>query len=158
MKKITSTEIDQVLDEDMVELLSSDLQPLDLPAAQMAKLRSRIMQRIDEEEAQQADAFVTIRADEGVWEEIAPKLYRKVLRSDPQTGVEAYLLRAEPGAEAPPHMHEYDELCLVLEGEVEFDNVHLKAGDYHFAAKGSQHSMARTQTGVLLFLQTAIAA
>lgn len=158
MKKITSTEIDQVLDNEIVELLGSDLQALDLPAAQMTNLRMQIMQRIDDEVAEQADTFVTIRADEGVWEEIAPKLYRKVLRFDPETGVESYLLRAEPGAEAPPHMHEHDELCLVLEGEVEFDNVHLKAGDYHFAARGSQHSMARTQAGVLLFLQTAIAA
>lgn len=158
MSKAGRPDVDQVLDNETVELLGNDLQPLELSASRLSELRSRIVRRIDDDMEQQTTAYVTIRAGEGIWVEIAPKIHKKVLHFDPQTGVESYLLRAEPGAEAPPHKHEYDELCLVLEGEVEFDNVHLKAGDYHFAARGSQHSMARTQTGVLLFLQAAIAA
>lgn len=158
MNKTIDPEFEQVLDNETLEQLGDALQPVALSDDRRHALRARIMQRIDAEATQPSELFVTIRSDEGDWEEIAPKIHRKVLHFNPDTGVESYLLRAEAGAEAPPHRHDHDELCLVLEGEVDFDDVHLEAGDYHFAARGSRHSAAHTQTGAVLFIQTAVAA
>jgi len=159
MSKKSNPESAQALDQKTLELLGSELQPVALPAERMQKLRTRVMQRIDnEKEANLSLDLVTIRSDEGPWVEIAPGLRKKVLHFNPDTGEESYLLRAEPGAQTPPHDHEFDELCLVLEGDVAYDNVKLKAGDYHFAPKGSHHSTARTINGTLVFLQNRIAA
>ncbi len=157
MSKSIHQEHERVLDAETVEMLGNELQPIALSPERMQGLKARIMDKIDMEVPVQPD-LVTIRSSEGAWVEIAPKLHKKVLRADPETGVEAYLLRAEPGAEAPPHDHDLDEYCLVVEGEVDFDDYHLECGDYHFAPKGSRHSAARTQTGVLLYIQTAMAA
>jgi len=98
---------------------------------------------------------VTIRADEGQWIEIEPLLERKLLKVDHETGIESYLLRLQPGAAPQRHQHDADELCLVLEGDVSFDDIHLRAGDYHCARKGSWHGRASTVQGALLFLQSA---
>ena len=158
MSKSIDSKTEQVLDKRALELLGSELQALEVPPARISNLRKKIMRRIDTEKLPDLSDYVTIRANEGEWEEIAPKLHKKLLHLDPKTGVESYLLRAEPGAETPPHVHDHDEVCLVLEGEVEYDEFKLTRGDYHYASKGSQHSMARTQNGALLFLQTALAA
>lgn len=156
MSKPIDPKTEQTLDQETLELLGNELQSLLLPPERMKKLRARVMERIDDEVSSASAGFVTIRSNEGPWIEIAPLIHKKVLHTDPETGVEAYLLRAEPGAVAPPHEHDYDEYCVVLEGEVDFDEIHLEAGDYHFAPRGSVHSTARTQTGALLYLQTAV--
>jgi quercetin dioxygenase-like cupin family protein len=158
MSKSNEPEPEQLLDHATLELLANALRPVPLPLERMPGLRARVMERIDAEGTSTPAGFVTIRAAEGAWIEIAPKIHKKVLYSDPDTGVEAYLLRAEPGAEAPPHKHDHDEFCLVLEGQVDYADLHLNSGDYHFAPRGSTHSTATTRTGALLYLQTTRAA
>ncbi|MEN8259573.1 MAG: cupin domain-containing protein [Pseudomonadota bacterium] len=143
------------LDDTLLGLIGASMAPMRLPADRMQPLRERVMARIAKEGGAKP-VFNTIRADEGQWVQIAPKIEKKTLHVDHVNGIEAYLLRAEPGAEAPGHVHEADELCLVLEGEVSFDDIHLKAGDYHFAPKGSRHGTARSKTGALIYLQGAI--
>lgn len=155
MSKTTINNYDEVLDEQTLQLLGESATVSEATPEQMKNLRECVMQRIDDDTAATAGAFHTVRDHDGEWIEIAPKLQKKVLLANPETGAESYLLRAEPGAEAPPHMHEHDEHCLVLEGEMMFDNgVHLKAGDYHFAPAGSEHSVAHTDVGVLVYIQT----
>ncbi len=152
-KSPKSDHYDDALDEQTLQLLSESPAALD---AQPGKgLRDRVMCRIDEAIGQEVGSFVTVRADDGSWIELAPGLKKKVLKADPITGAESYLLKAGPGAEAPPHRHDYDEHCLVLEGDVSFgDGIVLHAGDYHFAPRGSEHGIARTETGALVYLQT----
>lgn len=155
MSKTTTTRYDEVLDEQTLRFLSETPAVVNTAPEQMQTLRDRVMQRVDADTAKASQAFHTVRHHDGAWIEIAPKIHKKVLLANPETGAETYLLRAEPGAEAPPHMHEHDEHCLVLEGEMAFDNgVHLKAGDYHFAPAGSEHGIARTDVGVLVYIQT----
>lgn len=150
-----STLNDDVLDQETLELLSSDPAALDVPAERLQSLRRRVMRHIDQETAGVERSFRTIRAADGPWIEIAPKLRKKVLFVDPVTGAESYLLQADPGAEAPGHRHDRDEHCLVLEGDVTFeDGVRLQTGDYHFAPHGSTHGIARTEQGVLVYIQT----
>jgi len=159
MSKTTIKNYDEVLDEKTLQLLGDAPAVLNATPEQMQGLRDRVMQRVNDDTTDDtgnaAQSFLTVRNHDGAWIEIAPKLMKKVLRANLETGDEAYLLRAEPGAEAPSHLHEYDEHCLVLEGELTFDNgIHLKEGDYHFAAAGSEHGIARTNVGVLVYVQT----
>lgn len=155
MSKTTITEHNEVLDEHTLQLLGESPAVLDAAPERMARLRDRVMQRVDDDIANAAASFITIHPDDGAWIELTPKIKKKVLFANPETGTEAYLLKAEAGAEAPPHVHAHDEHCLVLEGEVIFDGgIHLRKGDYHFAPGGSEHGVARTDVGVLVYIQT----
>lgn len=146
---------DDVLDEQTLQLLGEAPSVSEVSPDQMQGLRDRVMRRVDDDIANASRSFFTIRADDGPWIEIAPGIEKKVLFANPQTGTESYLLKAEPGAEAPPHPHEHDEHCMVLEGEVSFgDGIHLRAGDYHFAPGGSEHAEQHTDVGVLVYIQT----
>lgn len=155
MSKTTKSKYDDVLDEQTMQLLGEFPGVLDASPEQMQRMRDRVMRRVDDDIANAAQSFITVHADTGPWIELAPKILKKVLFVNPETGTESYLLKAEPGAEAPPHIHTHDEHCLVLEGELTYDNgVHLKTGDYHFAPSGSEHGIARTEVGVLVYIQT----
>jgi len=146
---------EQVLDRDTLELLGSAPALAELPAQRLAQLRDRVLRRVDEEQAL-STPYVTIRGDEGAWIEIAPLMTKKILNVNRATGIESYLLRLLPGAAPERHQHDQDELCIVLEGDVSFDEIHLKAGDYHYARKGSWHGRASTVHGALLFLQSGV--
>ncbi len=143
-----------VLDGQTLQLLGDAPAVLEFAPEKMRRLRDRVMQRVDDDIAKATQSFLTVHSDDGLWIEIAPKIKKKVLYANPETGDESYLLRAEPGAEAPSHVHEHDEYCLVLEGELSFDEIYLKAGDFHFAPAGSEHGIARTDVGVLVYIQT----
>lgn len=146
-----------VLDHDSLELLGSSATSVDIPQQRLAPLRERVMQRIDHNEMP-ATPYLTIRGNDGPWVEIAPLIEKKVLHVDQRNCTESYLLRLQPGAEPSQHQHDEDEMCIVLEGDVSIGDVHLKAGDYHFARKGSSHAAASTVNGALIFLQTGLAA
>ncbi|MEA3278747.1 MAG: cupin domain-containing protein [Pseudomonadota bacterium] len=154
MSKPVREDHPEVLDEDTLWTLGCAQRATELPPGRMKALYSRLMERIDSEEEAEQAGFVTIRSFDGPWIQIAPKIKKKVLRADPAQGTETYLLRVDPGAEAPPHEHEHDEICLMLEGEVTFGAIHLRAGDYHLAPKGSRHETARSDTGALVLIQT----
>lgn len=154
MSKSSITNNDEVLDEWTLQLLSDAPAVVNAAPKRMRNLRERIMQQVDDDIANATQSFLIVRHNDGAWIEIAPKVKKKVLYQDPDTGTESYLLRAEPGGEAPPHIHEHDEHCVVLEGELSFDDgVHMEAGDYLFAPAGSEHGIARTDAGVLVFIQ-----
>jgi len=157
-KKITSTE-DDVLSEDEVMLLSSDLaeiEGVDVQSVRMQSLRSKIMAQVDVHESANNLDLITVRADSGDWQEVTDKIRKKVLHIDEKTGVESYLLKIEAGATDAPHIHSTDEHCIVLEGDVSFGDLQLNTGDYHLAPKGSRHDEAHSVHGALLYIQTGL--
>jgi len=155
MSKSTITDRSEALDEHTIQLLGESPAVLDARSGQMKQMRDRVMRRIDDDIVNAEQSFLTVRANDGHWIELAPKIKKKILFANTETGTEAYLLKAEPGAESPPHVHSHDEHCLVLEGEITFgDGIHLRQGDYHFAPGGSEHGIARTDVGVLVYIQT----
>ena len=152
MDKTTGTTDIDVFDEDMLKLLAGSQAELEVAPVHLKK---RILQRIDDNILDSEQSFQTVRADDGAWIELTPKLRKKVLFINPETGTESYLLKGDPGAVAPPHFHDHDEHCLVLEGEVIFGTgVHLKKGDYHFAPGGTEHGFASSKLGVLVYIQS----
>ncbi len=142
-------------DDEVFAELAKALKPIPPPLAKAASLRSRVMDKIAEEKRTSAIQFLTMRADEG-WFELAPKIEKKILNVDREAGTESYLLRVQPGAVAPPHSHARTELCVVLQGEIDIGDTHLKAGDFHMASAGTKHGPASSQTNALVFIQGAL--
>lgn len=145
-------------DDDLV-LLSSQtaaMETVDVNSARMRSLRANVMSRLDEQPLSDISDLLTVKADEGDWQQLGDKIRKKLLYLDEKNGQVSYLLRIEPGAKENPHQHTSDEHCLVLEGDISFGDVHLRAGDYHLAPKGSCHDKAFSKQGALLYIQTGI--
>lgn len=97
--------------------------------------------------------LITVRADQGAWHELAPGVHRKDLHEDPVGGTRSFLLRFAAGARLDAHDHAGDEYCMMLEGDVRFDDLELRAGDFHLAPRGTPHGPAISRAGALLYIQ-----
>lgn len=158
MKDSKGADNDQVLDDEILGIFGKGQAVEQLNVNAQNSLDSRVMRTIDSEEHAKRQGIVTVRRTEGEWQNIGPRLEKKVLRLDHSNGTEEFLLRVGPGAVTPPHSHDHDELCMVMEGEVVINDIHLTAGDYHFAPKGSKHTVGRTKNGALMYFNTGYAA
>ncbi len=94
----------------------------------------------------------TLRADEGEWDQLSDKIWKKILFSDSRTGESMYLLRCAAGAVLPSHKHDHDEHIFVIEGEFWVGDLLVKAGDFHMARAGTTHAEHRSQTGCLVLM------
>ena len=75
----------------------------------------------------------------------------KFLRIDKETGQQAVLLRMEPGAHYPAHLHPGGEDVYVLEGTVQLGAETLHSGDYLYTPPGGIHA-AWSPQGCVLFI------
>lgn len=114
-----------------------------------ARIKARVSDRIRGEAA----AFVTVREAEDGWIETGPGNAVKVLHQDNE--MMSMLVRLAPGTTYPRHYHPEDETTYVVEGETWFGDVHLVAGDFHLAPKGTTHGEVRTDTGCVLLIRKA---
>jgi anti-sigma factor ChrR (cupin superfamily) len=80
-----------------------------------------------------------------------PGVSSKRLFQDAEGNV-TWLVKLEPGATYPRHRHTAYEHCLVLEGEVQFDEYTLRAGDYEVAQPDTDHSSFHSPNGAVLFI------
>ncbi len=144
------------LDNLLCQQLGEAIKPEKLSTQRKNILRQRILDQIDNEPVAEANLLYTLQKDEGNWIQIAPKLMKKQLTVDVEKGTESYLLKAEPGAEIPAHHHDHDEMAIVLEGTVYFEDFQLNVGDYHVARKGSTHSHITCPAGALIYLQAGL--
>ena len=144
--------------EERLSDLSAEEAPLEPPSG----LWDRITAAIDEAPDQEAGAgpdpaatgfAITVRADEGEWQEICPGVHKKPLFVDRKADYEAFLLRYEPGARLPSHPHSATEECIMLEGEAWVGDLYLKAGDYHVISGGMVHPEIRSDGGGLVYVR-----
>src|SRR5262249_14959288 len=98
-----------------LEALASAIAPAPLDAARRDAIRARMQSRI---RATVVEGTSTLRAGPGGWTAFAPLVDLKILHRDEQHGRQTVLYRLQPGATLPPHPHEDNEECLVLEGEI----------------------------------------
>jgi len=83
------------------------------------------------------------------WDDYAPGIRRRILW---QQGAQAAMLyHALPGAAVPRHGHRHDEECLMLAGDFFLDEVLLRRLDYQIAPAGTEHRVAATDTGVVIY-------
>jgi anti-sigma factor ChrR (cupin superfamily) len=89
-------------------------------------------------------------AAEANWFEISPGIKGRLLHVDRAQNRRYLLIRMAPGASYHPHSHDTDEQSLVLEGDLSFGELNLKAGDFHVATPSSSHPPGRTVNGCLV--------
>lgn len=95
---------------------------------------------------------LTVRADDGLWEAIGEGLERKLLWTKGPNNRETFLVRMAPGAHYGGHEHADDEECYVISGDITFDTLTLRSGDYHLARRGAPHPAATSAGGCLLLI------
>ncbi len=118
-----------------------------------ARMKGRLLNRVRDDVSKSVAELVTVREATGEWIETGPGNSIKILRSDEETM--SMLVRLEPGTTFPRHYHPADEETYVVEGETWFGDIHLVAGDYHLAPKGTTHGEVRTETGCVLLIRKA---
>jgi len=102
-----------------------------------------------------------IRKESGLWQEsgmpgITLKLLHQIADTMAEPGHSRYsvLVRLAKGAEYPHHRHVGYEECLVLEGDIHVNDVHLKAGDFILTDDRTEHVRTWSDDGCLLLLST----
>ena len=127
------------------------LRPLDSDAVGEAprELFERILSRIDAE-GMQLPGTETKRSASADWLEHSPGITYRVLKVDAALKRQSLLVRMEPGAVYKSHTHDVDEECLVIEGDLRYGDLVLRAGDFHLAAPATSHPTGHTSSGCLL--------
>src|SRR5262249_35209814 len=96
--------------------------------------------------------FAFVHDPEGVWAEIAPGVFQKVLARDPRGGPTAYFVRMDAGAHVPTHDHGRVQHCDVVQGDLHIPGRDAFVGDYHVADEGTTHEDAWTRDGCVLLI------
>jgi quercetin dioxygenase-like cupin family protein len=123
------------------------------PVAPAPGLEAKLLERIGGSPKAGAEVVsnepTIVRQDESDWVD------------SPQPGVKlrflhrkrTMLVKMDPGARYPSHVHALDEQCLVLEGSVQDGEGRIaRAGDYVFMAKGSTHPPFFSENGALFLI------
>lgn len=98
-------------------------------------------------------APITVRADQGQWQDLLPGVRTKELWRD--GGERSMLLRMEPGARVPGHPHPCAEDCLLLEGEAWIGDTLFSPGEFQHAPAGSLHRDLTSDVGALMYVHGA---
>jgi anti-sigma factor ChrR (cupin superfamily) len=130
------------------ESMFADL-PADEPETPPPGMFEKILARIEGEGAD-LPGTMTRRAGSANWFEISPGIKGRLLHVDRAQNRQYLLIRMAPGASYHPHAHDTDEQSLVLEGDLSFGDLNLKAGDFHVATPSSSHPPGRTVNGCLV--------
>ena len=141
----------KTIPDDVAGLLLEAGSAIDPGEAAATRMRKRLLDRV--RAGDDADELVTVSGDGGEWIETGPGNSIKILRSDEETM--SMLVRLAPGTTFPEHSHPADEETYVVEGETWFGDIHLVAGDYHLAPKGTTHGEVRTDSGCVLLIRKA---
>lgn len=120
-----------------------------------AGLFAAVEQRVDEAKAE-LPSTITLRGATRQWVKMAEGVDVSVLWQSPALKRQSVLIRMAPNVHYDSHEHADDEECLVIEGDLQFGELKLGAGDYHFAPKGRTHPPAYSRGGCLLFVTTAL--
>jgi anti-sigma factor ChrR (cupin superfamily) len=76
----------------------------------------------------------------------------KVLYYDPEAKRATTLLRFAPGATYPMHLHNADEQCLVLEGDLRWRDLVFRQGDFVVAKNATIHPTICSEQGCLALI------
>ena len=92
------------------------------------------------------------------WLSLAPKIWIKLIKLQPDTGVHTVIIRAEPGGILPPHRHIESAEIYVLKGFGNHPQTgHFAEGDYVSEHKGAIHGhlIFEVETEMLMISQGA---
>lgn len=132
-----------------VEAIATRLSPLSTlipPTQPPPELFEGIEARITSPDAA-LPGTVTLRADAYDWRPLSDGVDTALLWRNENANRQSFLIRMQPGARYESHDHDDDEECLVIQGDLMFGDLMLKAGDFHFAPKGRTHPSAFSPSG-----------
>ncbi|MBI5321979.1 cupin domain-containing protein [Bradyrhizobium sp.] len=115
----------------------------------------RILARIDEQ-GMLLPGTATKRAADAEWRQHSDGITYRVLKVDERLKRRTLLVKMQPGAILKSHSHRFEEECLVIEGDLRYGDLVLRAGDYHHAWAGAHHADGITAAGCLLHVVIAI--
>lgn len=144
-----NTSIQDITPDELISTIAEAIVPVTPPKVRASALKSRVMARI---QSKKIFNFFTVKSEEGEWITLLPGVEKKILNEDHKNQIQSYLLKIAPGASIPEHLHPGDEEGFMIEGEVSFGDIHLSAGDYLFAPKGTTHAKATTKTGCMVLI------
>lgn len=136
----------------------AQLAPLDgagaepMPAGAFEKILARI-----DDEGLSLPGTATLRGASAEWLEYSEGIAYRVLKVDEQLKRQTLLVKMQPGAIYKSHAHDIDEECLVIEGDLRYGDLVLRAGDFHLAEPGTHHPTGTTTTGCLLHVVVGMA-
>ena len=112
-----------------------------------------LRQRVLNEAVLPRGVLALVRGKQIHWQETPFQgVFVSRLYEDSVRGELTSLVKMVPGAKYPSHNHAGLEHCYVLEGDLEFDDHTLNAGDYSAGGPGKDHGAATTKNGCLLFI------
>ncbi len=109
----------------------------------------KIMARIDEE-GLFLPGTSTKRSANAEWHQYSEGIAYRVLKVDDRLKRQTLLVKMQPGAIYKSHSHDVDEECLVIEGDLQYGDLVLRAGDFHVATPDVVHPTGHTTAGCLL--------
>lgn len=128
-------------------LLAESVAPIPPPPS----LKDRLMKRIANYHTMKP--LADVRSHDDTWKLSGiPGVDIKPLFKDKQTGISTYLLRMEPGSHLPAHYHHDVEQCLVLKGDIRWDELVYEEGDFVVMGKDTPHPELHTVYGNILLL------
>ncbi|MGR9087522.1 MAG: dimethylsulfonioproprionate lyase family protein [Gammaproteobacteria bacterium] len=83
------------------------------------------------------------------WRSLREGVTLRLLFQDPNSGYQVALIRYEPGASVPRHLHAGDEHIYVLSGSQQDERGHYGAGSYIYNPQGTRHGVM-SQEGCLV--------
>lgn len=114
-------------------------------------LRDRLMNRVAAYQGLKPASEV--RTFDGGWRTTGlPGIDFKPLYHDKKSGMFTQLVRMEPGAQYPRHLHHDDEQCLVIEGDVYWGEARYLQGDFVTTKAGAVHPTLETERGNVLLI------
>lgn len=121
------------------------------PAPPAPSLKNRLLARVAQFE--QLKPLADVRRNEEHWVSAGmPGVDIKPLFEENGTGRSTYMVRMQPGVRFPAHYHHDAEQCLVLKGDLCWDDLVYEEGDFIVMGKGTQHPEIHTVHGNLLLL------
>lgn len=134
-------------DEALAALLPHIVEPVAPPAS----LKQRLMTGVASYET--LKPLADVRSYDSGWAGSGvPGVEIKRLFHDAHTGRTTLLLRMEPGARFPAHLHHDDEQCMVLRGDIGWGELVYREGDFVVMGKATTHPEIHTVEGNLLLI------
>lgn len=92
------------------------------------------------------------RLDQVEWQEFRPGVQRHLIYADKETECMSVLLKYDPGASVPEHMHMGNEHIFVLQGSQKDRLGVIKAGTFIVNRTGTRHAVASEEGCVVLIV------
>ncbi|HYZ85646.1 MAG TPA: cupin domain-containing protein [Bryobacteraceae bacterium] len=123
------------------------------PVSPPDSVRERLLREISKPLQEPLPGIFVVKPDRIDWRQTRfPGVSVKRLYVNEATQYMTTLLKIEPGAQYPSHIHKDVEQCLVLEGTVRIGNIRIGQGDFEYALANTTHDPITTDDGCVLLI------